>query len=87
MTIIHVFFKEFLAFNVSVHFLTHSLNQNKKKKNHKRKKKQAHSTPLKLWLTNCMTVQTYIHVSNNLQTLVYTSAPLFTIVVEYISVS
>lgn len=34
-----------------------------------------------------MTVQTYIHVSNNLQTLVYTSAPLFTIVVEYISVS
>lgn len=34
-----------------------------------------------------MTVQTYIHVSDNLQTLVYTSAPLFTIVVEYISVS
>lgn len=43
-----------------------------KKKNHKI---QAHSTLLKLRLTNCMTVQTYIHVSNNLQTLVYISAP------------
>lgn len=36
---------------------------------------QAHSTPLKLGHTRCMTVQTYIHVSNNLQTLVYISAP------------
>lgn len=73
---------------MSVHFLTHSLIQNKKKKKiTKEKEKQAHSTPLKLGLTKCMTVQTYIHVSNNLQTLVYTSAPLFTIVFEYISVS
>lgn len=44
----HVFFKEFLAFNVSVHLLTHNLNQNKKKLSRKKKKKQAHSTPLKL---------------------------------------
>lgn len=82
------FFLRVSSINVSVHFLTHSLIQNKKKKKiTKEKEKQAHSTPLKLGLTKCMTVQTYIHVSNNLQTLVYTSAPLFTIVFEYISVS
>lgn len=88
MTDICVFF---VGFNGSGH-LAHSPGQNEKKKknDHKRKKQNKTSTrhtAKTFWLTKCMTVQTYIHFSNNLQTSVYTSAPLFTIVVEYISVS
>lgn len=72
--------RESAVVKVSVHLFTHSLNQSeikmKKKqtkellKSQKRKQKQAHRKYFSL--TKSMTVQTYIHVSNNLQTLVYT---------------
>jgi len=37
------FFLRVSSINVSVHFLTHSLNQNKKKKKSQKKKKNKHT--------------------------------------------
>lgn len=60
----YIFLKDFLAISVSELLFT-QFESNKNKIT--TKQIQAHSTLLKL-----TKVQTYIHVSNNLQTLVYT---------------
>lgn len=70
-------FKESVQCNLTVYLLTHSLNLNKPKRKEKPGGKTSTQHAAKTLTHKSMTVQTYIHVSNNLQTLVYTSAPFF----------